>query len=127
LHLPVVLEVGRRRVPSVVVGDQGVAQRGLVVDAEQELRELVPAVAGGRVPVAVGQRAVAVELVATAGGAEHGDRLQALLEQVEAEPPGLVAAVPGRVVRYVLGLLAVLVLLGLAQASSSHPGAALPY
>ena len=39
MHLPVVLHETGRRIPLVVVRNQRVAQRGLVVDAEQVLGE----------------------------------------------------------------------------------------
>ena len=121
LHLPVGLQVGGGGVPLVVVGDEHVAQCRLVVDAEQELRELHASIAGGGA-AAVGERAVAVELVAAAGGAEHRDGLEPLLQEVEPELPGLVAPHPGGVVGDVVGVLRVLALLALAPADAATPG-----
>src|SRR5439155_7782675 len=100
-------------------GNERVSQRRLVVDAEEELRELRPARPDRVRAIYAGQRAVAVELVAAARGAEHRNGLQSLLEEVETELPRLVPAHPRRGVGDVVGVLGVFALLRLTPGDAA--------
>src|SRR5215813_7370561 len=114
-YLPTVFDKTGRRIPLVVIGNQNFAERGLVVNAEQELSEL-DAASAIRPTIAVAQCAIPVELVSTAGGAEERNRLQSLLKEIGAELPGFIPAHPRDGVCDFVAMLGILVLLRLAKA-----------